>query len=74
MKEFKPGRLTKVDKLPSTKSKNKSTTLYIRNFPAELFRALKVRAAETGKTLKDLCVEILKREVGNNETNKSNKY
>jgi plasmid stability protein len=35
------------------------TILNIRNFPADLYRKLKVRAAEEGKTLKDLCIELL---------------
>lgn len=33
--------------------------LNIRNFPPELLKRLKVKAAEEGKTLKDLCEEIL---------------
>ena len=34
-------------------------TLYIRGFPAELLKELKVRAAKEGKTLKAICIEKL---------------
>jgi plasmid stability protein len=38
-------------------------TLYIRDFPPELLKALKVKAAMEEKTLKDVCIEILTNEV-----------
>jgi plasmid stability protein len=39
-------------------------TLFIRDFPPELLRALKVKAAQEDKTLKAVCIEILSKEVG----------
>jgi plasmid stability protein len=39
-------------------------TLYIRRVPVELHRALKVRAAEEGKQLQELCLEMLAKGVG----------
>jgi plasmid stability protein len=35
------------------------TTLAIRDFPEKLLKALKVRAAQEGKTLKEVCIELL---------------
>ena len=34
-------------------------TLYIRDFPPDLLKALKVMAAQEEKTLKKICIEIL---------------
>jgi len=39
------------------------STLYIREFPEELWKALKVKAAQEGKTLKQVCIEILREAV-----------
>jgi plasmid stability protein len=39
--------------------KQKETILTIRTFPADLFKALKVKAAKEGKSLKEVCIEIL---------------
>ena len=33
--------------------------LSIRDFPDELLKALKIRAVKEGKTLRELCIEIL---------------
>ena len=40
------------------------TTFAIPNFPLSLRRALKILAAERGKTLRDLIIEICKKETG----------
>ena len=39
-------------------------TLNLRNFPADLLRALKVKAAKEGKKLYEVCIEILRKGVG----------
>jgi hypothetical protein len=33
--------------------------LNLRDFPADLLKALKIRALEEDKTLRDLCIELL---------------
>ena len=43
--------------------KEKETILFIDGFPADLKKELKVKAAMEGKTLKDLCIEILSKEI-----------
>jgi plasmid stability protein len=41
----------------------KVTNLYVRNFPIDLFRRLKVKAAQEGRTLKEVCIELLSKGV-----------
>ena len=42
-------------------------TLYIRDFPDELSKALKIRAVKEGKSLRELCIEILEAAVEGEE-------
>lgn len=42
-------------------------TLYFRNFPDELHRQLKIKAATDGTTIKALCIEILSKAVEKKE-------
>jgi plasmid stability protein len=42
-------------------------TLYIRGFPDELSKALKIRAVKEGKSLRELCIEILEASVDEKE-------
>jgi len=44
-----------------------TVTLYIRDFPDELSKALKIRAVKEGKSLRELCIELLESAVEGKE-------